>query len=293
MKFKTKAGFKSALKRARIVQRIMLILPTIILVIMVLCAIFADLIAPYSPVENSLSERFLPPAFMEEGSSKHILGTDSLGRDILSRVIHGSRISLSIGIVVTLINSVIAAAIGIISGYFGGRVDGFIMRICDITMAFPAILIILLLAAVLGPSFGTILIAMTLTGWAMLARVIRGEALKLRHSDFVAQAYINGCSSRRIMIRHFFPNVLNTLVVIATMSIPGIIMAEAMFSFLGIGFPPPTPSWGAIVNEGRSYLDHAWWVSVFPSIAIALLVLSMNYLGDWLRDKMDPLVREI
>ena len=167
------------------------------------------------------------------------------------------------------------------------------MRICDITMSFPAILIILILAAAIGPSFLTIIIAMTMTGWAALARTIRGEILRLRHSDFIAQAYINGCSSRRIMIRHFFPNILNTLVVIATMSIPGVILGESMLSFLGVGFPPPTPSWGAIVNEGRGYIDNYWWITIFPSIAIALLVLCMNYLGDWLRDRMDPLLREI
>jgi peptide/nickel transport system permease protein len=290
---KRKAGLRSTLRRARIIKRVMLIIPAVILSLIILCAIFADLIAPYSPVDNSLTERFLPPFFSEGGSYAHILGTDSLGRDILSRVIHGSRISLSVGLVVTFINSIIAAAVGIISGYFGGHIDSLLMRLCDIIMAIPAMLVMLILATILGPSFVTIVIAMTATGWAMLGRAIRGEVLKLRNADFIAQAYVNGCSPKRIMIRHFFPNVLNTLVVIATMSIPAVIMGEATLSFLGIGFPPPTPSWGAIVNEGRGYIEDAWWISVFPSIAIALLVLTMNYLGDWLRDQMDPMLREI
>ena len=280
------------IKRNRLMNRIMLAVPLTILAIIVLSAIFADIIAPYPPSENSLRDRLQPPVFMEEGSASHLLGTDHLGRDIFSRIVHGSRISLSVGIIVTIINSIIASVIGIISGYYGKRLDNFLMRIADVIMSFPALIIQLILAATLGPSFKTIIIAFTFTGWAALARGIRGLALSLRNSDFVLQAYINGCKPSRIMFRHMFPNIINYLVVVASMAVPGIIMGESILSYLGIGFPPPTPSWGAIVAGGQNYIPDAWWISVFPSIAIGLLVLSMFYIGDWLQDRLNPMLRQ-
>jgi peptide/nickel transport system permease protein len=281
------------IQRRRKVQKLTLIGPSIILGLLVISAIFAPLIAPYSPTQIAMSERLTPPAFLEGGSVKHIFGTDSLGRDILSRIIFGARISLGFSLVVIIITGAIGTILGIISGYFGGRIDSLIMRITDVALSIPMILIALILAVGLGPSFKTIVIASSILGWSGYARVIRGEALRLREVDFVAQARIIGCSRTRIMIRHIFPNVINPLIVIATMMVGLMIIIEATLSYIGAGIPPPNPSWGAMVNDGRNYLATAWWISFFPGFCIGLVVLSGNYLGDWIRDKLDPRLRRL
>ncbi len=273
-------------------NRIMVVIPVCILTIIVITAIFANFIAPYDYAEQKLTERLRPPAFMEEGTRAHLLGTDELGRDVFSRIVYGARISLQIAILVTLINVIIGTIIGIISGYFGGRLDNFIMRVVDILLGLPSMIILLILAAAIGQGFLTLLIAFTITGWAGLTRAIRGLTLSYKNQDFVAQAYINGCSPARIMIRHIFPNLVNYIVITGSLSIPGIIMAEAIYSYIGIGFPPPTPSWGAIANGGTAYMPDHWWIAVLPCIAIALLVLSMFYVGNWVQDRMDPKLRQ-
>jgi peptide/nickel transport system permease protein len=264
-----------------------------VMVILVLVAIFAPLLAPYDPTEGNMLERFAPPTFMEGGSMKHLLGTDKLGRDVLSRLIYGGRVSLSVSLLVIFITAAIGTILGITAGYLGGRIEGFIMRITDVALAFPGLLIAMLLAVSVGPGFITVVFALSILGWAGYSRMIRGEALRLRDSDFVAQARIIGSSPLRIMIKHIFPNVVNSLIVIMTLAVGMMILAEAALSYLGIGIPAPTPSWGSMVADGRAELDRAWWISFFPGVAIGLVVLSGNFLGDWVRDKLDPRLRRL
>ncbi|HEY1294965.1 MAG TPA: ABC transporter permease [Chloroflexota bacterium] len=267
-------------------------IPVTVLTIMLVGAIFAPLIAPYDPLQTSLSARLQPPAFAG-GSDAHLLGTDKLGRDVLSRIIYGARVSLSVSLLVILITGTIGTTLGIISGYFGGWLDSLLMRVTDVSLAFPGILIALLLAVTLGPSFTTVVLAISLLGWAAYARLIRGEVLKLRNADFVAQARIIGCSPMRIMLTHIFPNVVNPLLILATLSVGLVILIESALSYLGAGIPPPTPTWGSMVSDGRGLIDTAWWISFFPGLAIGMVVLSGNFLGDWLRDRLDPRLRQI
>jgi len=269
------------------------VIPVTILGIVVFVAIFADLITPYPPNEMSLTDRLTPPFFVSGGSPSHLLGTDNLGRDLLSRIIFGARISLSVALLVIAICSIFGTILGMLAGYLGGRLEALLMRVTDAALAFPALLIALLLGGALGPSFGTVVLALSALGWAPYARMMRGEVLKLRGEDFVAQARIIGSSPARILIKHIFPNVVNTLVVLMTMSVGLVILIEASLSFLGAGIPPPTSSWGSMVSEGRNLLDRAWWISLFPSLAIGLVVLSGNFLGDWLRDRLDPRLRQL
>lgn len=277
----------------RFIRNLGLYLPLVILVLLVITAIFADLLAPYSYKKTSLTERRVPPAFVEGGSMKHVLGTDILGRDVLSRVIYGARVSLSVSLLAIAITAVIGTFLGIAAGYLGGRWDAFIMRVCDIAMSFPGLLMAMLLAISLGPGFITVVFALSILGWAGYARILRGEAMRVRNSEFVSQARIAGASGWRIMFRHIFPNVLNTLMVGVTLSVGSMILAESAMSYLGIGIPAPMPSWGSMVSDGRNYIDSAWWISTFPGILIGLVVLSGNFMGDWLRDKLDPRLRQI
>lgn len=259
----------------------------------VFAAIFADFITPYDPTAMSLTDRLMPPFFISEGSTAHILGTDNLGRDILSRIIFGARISLSVALLVIAISTTIGTILGMLAGYMGKRVDSFIMRVTDAALAFPALLIALLLGVAIGPSFFTVVLALSALGWAPYARMIRGEIIKLREEDFIAQARVIGTPPVKILIWHIFPNVVNTLVVLMTMSVGLVILVEASLSFLGAGVPPPTPTWGSMVSEGRNLFKRAWWISMFPSLAIAMVVLSGNLLGDWIRDRLDPRLRQL
>ena len=284
---------KSAVARRRATLSWSFTIPVIVLALLLFVAIFAPLIAPYSPTKTSLAQRLHPPFFLDGGSAAHILGTDSLGRDILSRVLYGARVSLSVSLLVIFITASFGTIVGIVAGYVGGRTDSVLMRTTDVSLAIPSILIALLLAVVLGPSFKTVVLAISILGWAPYARLIRGEALRLREADFVAQARIIGSSSLRIMIVHIFPNVINPLIVIATMSVGLVILMEAALSYLVAGIPPPTPSWGSMVSDGRNLIDRAWWISFFPGVAIGLVVMSGNFLGDWIRDKLDPRLRQL
>ena len=283
----------SGKRQKRIFFQMTFIIPVAVLLLMVIMAIFAPLLAPYPYDQISMSERFMPPFFMDGGSTSHLLGTDNIGRDILSRVIYGAQISLSVSALVILITASIGTMLGIISGYLGGRTDAFLMRVTDISLAFPPLLIALLLAATLKPGYWTVVLAISILGWAPYARLIRGEALRLREADFVAQARIIGTTPIRIMTRHIFPNILNPLIIMATLSVGMVILTEAILSYLGAGIPPPAASWGNMVNDGRNYIDTAWWISFFPGLAIGLVVLSGNFLGDWLRDKFDPRLRRL
>jgi peptide/nickel transport system permease protein len=268
------------------------LIPAVVLSLLVIMAIFAPLLSPYDPLQTSLSARLQPPAFAG-GTTAHLLGTDKLGRDVLSRIIWGARVSLSVSLLVILITATIGTMLGILGGYLGGVSDGFLMRFTDISLAFPGILIALLLAVTMGPSFTTVVLAICLLGWAPYSRLIRGEVLKLRNADFVLQARIIGCSPLRIMATHIFPNVINPLLILATLSVGLIILIESALSYLGAGIPPPTPTWGSMVSDGRGLIDTAWWISFFPGLAIGAVVLSANYLGDWLRDRLDPRLRQI
>jgi peptide/nickel transport system permease protein len=302
IKVKTRKRYTGLSRRARITRNLTLIVPATILALMILTAIFANLswlglpnvgLAPHDPNAIVMKDRYLPPAFMAGGKSEYLLGTDKLGRDILSRIISGSRISLSISIIVIFITAFIGTVLGIIAGYAGARVEGFIMRVTDVALSFPGLLLAMLLAVAIGPGYWTVIFALSILGWAGYARLVRGEAMRIRQSDFVAQAHVSGASAWRIMLRHILPNVVNSLIVMMTLSIGMIILAEAALSFLGVGVPPPTASWGSMVNDGRTDIDTAWWISLFPGIAIGLVVMSGNFLGDWLRDKLDPRLRQL
>jgi len=265
----------------------------VIIAVMVVVAVFAPLIAPHSPTEQSLPDKLKPPAWQEGGSAKHLLGTDLLGRDLFSRLVYGARVSLTVAAFALLSGGLIGLAVGIIAGYLGGRVDSVLMRVVDATLTFPTILIALLLAVSLGAGLRTIVIAITVIIWARFARVVRGEVLGVRARDFVSLARVHGCSSPRIMLVHVVPNVMNTFMVLLTLHIGFVIIVEASLSFLGAGIPPPTPSWGQMVADGRSHIASAWWLAVMPGAAIMLVVLAFNLFGDWLRDWLDPRLRQV
>ena len=259
----------------------------------VLCALLANVLSSADPEEQSLRQRFTPPVWEERGTWKHVLGTDRLGRDLLSRIIWGSRVSLTAGVLTVLLASAFGAGVGLVAGYHGGRVDAALMRITDATMSFPVILLALILAVTIGPSFVNVVVAIAVVLWARYARVIRGQVLTLMELDFITQARIAGASAGRIILRHLLPNTFNTLMVLVTLQVGYVIIVEASLSFLGAGIPPPTPAWGSMISEGRDFITSAWWVSFFPGLAILLVVLAFNLLGDWLRDTLDPKLRQL
>lgn len=260
---------------------------------MVFAALFAPWLTPYTPIEQSLPEKLLPPFWEARGSTKYLLGTDIFGRDMLTRLLHGAQVSLIVTGLSLLVGGGVGLAIGIVSGYMGGRVDAFLMRLVDAAFTFPAILFALLLAVTMGQGMGTLVVAIGLLLWAGFARVIRGEVLALKERDFIALAKVHGCSETRIMMTHILPNVMNTFMVLVTLNVGIVIVAEASLSFLGAGIPPPTPSWGLMVAEGRGKISSAWWLSLIPGIAITLVVLAFNLFGDWLRDRLDPKLRQL
>ncbi|HIN35663.1 MAG TPA: ABC transporter permease [Dehalococcoidia bacterium] len=268
-------------------------IPLIIIGVMVFAAVFAPILAPYSPTKQTLRDKLLPPAWQEGGTTEHLLGTDVLGRDILSRLIHGARVSLIVASTALLSGGLIGGVLGVISGYVGGKVDTLIMRAVDATLAFPTILFALLLAVTMGQGLLTVVLAVTLILWARFARVTRGEVLSLKTNDFIALARIHGCSSFRIMAIHIMPNAFNTFMVMLTLHVGLVILTEASLSFLGAGIPPPTPSWGQMVADGRAKVASAWWISIIPGVAITMVVIAFNLFGDWLRDRLDPKLRQL
>jgi peptide/nickel transport system permease protein len=269
------------------------VIPSLIIAVFALAALLAPVLTPADPYAQSLRARLKPPVWEDGGTWSRPLGTDRLGRDVLSRVILGARISLAVGVFTVFLAGAIGATVGLTAGYYGGRVDALLMRVTDATLSFPVILLALILATTVGPSFGNVVVAVAVILWARYARVIRGEVLSLMERDFIAQARIAGCSAWRIITRHLFPNTLNTLVVLLTLQVGYVIIVEASLSFLGAGIPPPTPAWGSMIAEGRDYITTAWWVSLFPGLAILLVVLAFNLFGDWLRDTLDPKLRQV
>lgn len=263
-----------------------------ILSMLMLAAIAAPAIAPYPATHGELRSRHAEPALLG-GNSKHLLGADSVGRDVYSRLLHGARVSLLVAGGTILIAGVIGTFLGLISGWYGGWVDEVLMRLVDAMNAIPIILVALVLAVVVGPSFALLIGVLSLGQWPQFARQVRAEALSLRERDYVQLARIAGASTPRILIRHILPGVFSTVIVVATNQVGTVILAEAGLSFLGVGVPPPTPSWGGMISDGRLYLTQAWWVSAFPGVAIALTVLSLVFIGDWLRDRLDPTLRQL
>ncbi|UCG63662.1 MAG: ABC transporter permease [Deltaproteobacteria bacterium] len=235
----------------------------------------------------------MPPFFQPGGTIAHPLGTDSLGRDLLSRIMAGARPSLIVALMVIILGGLGGTTLGIISGYYGGIVDAVVMRAADSTMAFPIILAAMLLSVILGPSMQNVIIAISVIIWSRYARVIRGEVLSVKERDYVAQARVAGASNIRIMFHHIFPNIAHTMLVMLTLQVGFIIIVEAILSFLGAGIPPPTPVWGGLIARGRGYVTIAWWIPFLPGFVLAFVVLSFNMLGDWLREVLDPKLRQV
>lgn len=258
----------------------------IILLSLIVLAVVGPYVAPHDPLRQSLRARLKPPFWMAGGSMDYPLGTDQLGRDLLSRIIYGTRVSLSIGLAAAMMSGALGLFLGLLSGYFGGWVDTVIMRLVDIQMAFPFILLALILLAVLGPSLWNIIFVVVITNWVYFARVARGEVLALKHREFVEAARGAGASHGRIIFRHILPNLLSSMVVLTTLRIGNVILLESALAFLGLGITE-VPTWGAILADGREYLNKHWWISTFPGLAIFLTVASANLLGDWVRDYTD------
>jgi peptide/nickel transport system permease protein len=270
------------------------LVPAAILIVLALTAVFAEFIAPADPEIGSLGMRFRPPAWQAGGSTDFLLGTDHLGRDVLSRLIFGARVSMVVGLTAVLVAGALGTALGILSGYLGGWVDQVIMRVTDTWLALPALTFAIFLAAVVGPSEMNIVIILGAVYWTRYARVIRGEVLSLKERDFVRLAIVANCSKGTIMRRHILPNVLNSAIVLGTLMLGVVIVTEASLSFLGVGVPPPKPAWGLMLADGKKGLMAGyWWLTVLPGACIMLMVLSANLLGDWLRVKLDPQLRQL
>lgn len=264
----------------------------VILFFVVVTAILAPVLAPFSPHEQLLSRNLRPPMW-SDGQSIFILGTDHLGRDFLSRLIYGTRISLIVGFFAVFLTGSFGLLVGLISGYFGGKVDFFLMRLVDLVLSFPFILLALATIAIVGPSLTVLILVMSMRIWVIYARVVRGEVLSLREQEFVQAARSIGGSHIRIIFYHILPNVLPPVIIIASLYLGRMIIIEAGLSFLGLGVPPPTPTWGGLLSDGKVHLYTAWWVVTFPGVAITLTVLGANLVGDWLRNVLDPRLKSM
>jgi len=264
-----------------------------ILAALVLTAVFAPALAPQSPTEGDITTKLIPPIWMSGGDREHPLGTDRFGRDVLSRIVYGSRISLLVSLIAIGVAGTVGTALGLVSGYRGGLTDVILMRLTDIGLSLPTILIAVVLVAVSEPSLRNVILIISLLLWPRFARQVRGETLAIKEQDFLALAVVAGRSSAWIISRHIFPNVLPTLLVISTLQVGYVILLEGTLSFLGVGVPPPNPAWGLMIADGRGFLATAWWISLFPGLAMLLTVLAVNLLGDWLRDHLDPKLRQL
>ncbi len=280
------------------------IVAAVIAFICIFCAVFAPWVAPHNPFDLAtleLSNARLPPAWSPDGSSKFLLGTDDQGRDILSALMYGARISLAVGLASVLLSVIIGVSFGLLAGFLGGWVDGLLMRLCDVMLSFPPILIALLIAGVgraLFPNahetlaFGVLIISITLTGWVQYARTVRGSTLVERNKEYVQAARVTGVAPLRIMRSHVLPNVMGPVLVLATIQVATAIITEATLSFLGVGAPPTSPSLGTLIRVGNDYLfSGEWWITIFPGAMLVLIALSVNLLGDWLRDALNPRLR--
>ncbi|NNE36652.1 MAG: ABC transporter permease [Rhodothermales bacterium] len=260
----------------------------VVLGVIALMALAAPLLSPYDPEVVNIRARLQPPAWMSGGSMANLLGTDSVGRDILSRIIFGARMSMFVAVCTVLIGGSVGSVLGVIAGYFRGRTETVIMRLVDIQLAFPSILLAVALMAILGPSVRNVILVLSLSTWSSFCRVARGETLSVCEQEFVAAARVIGAGNRRVILRHVVPNMISPIIVVASFAVATAIINEASLSFLGVGVPPSTPTWGGMLGEGRNYLRLAWWVSTLPGVALMLAVYSVNVLGDWLRDYLDP-----
>jgi peptide/nickel transport system permease protein len=283
-RFRSQTGF-----RGRLVPT----LPLAFLALFIVAAIAAPWLTSYSPVRNDLINGMLPPAWVEGGSADYLLGTDRFGRDVLTRLIYGARVSFLVVVFSLAIAVVIGTGVGIVSGYVGGRTDAVLMRIVDIFLAVPPLLVALVVAVALGPSFRNLVLILGLLIWPNIARLIRGETLLLVRRDFVGYPRAIGVPTWSILLRHIVPNILPTLLVVATLEVANVILTEASLSFLGAGIPSPHASWGVMVDDGRALIATGWWIALFPGIAIVITVLAFNALGDWLRDRFDPKTRQV
>jgi len=264
-----------------------------VIAVLLVCAVGGESILPHDPNGLDLGLAFKPPAGLEGSEPGYLLGTDNLGRDVLSRIMAGTRVSLLVALYAIVISGGIGTVVGMVAGYFGGRVDALLMRLVDIQMSIPSLALALVLAAVLGPGFETVVIVIVVTYWTWYARIVRGEVFSLKERDYVALAKVAGCSTFTILRRHLLPNVFNTLLVLATLQIGQVIIFEASLSFLGLGIQQPDVSWGLMLADARNYISNAWWVITLPGLAIMLTCLASNLLGDWLRDRLDPRRRQL
>ncbi len=278
------SGIGSVLKE---VFRYPVIPVTVLLVVLIIPSIIPAWIAPQDPLAGDITNRLAEP------SREHLFGTDKIGRDVLSRVIYGARVSVLVAGVAIAISGLVGTSFGIISAFYGGWWDSLMMRLVDISLSLPIIVVAIVVAAMAGPSMKILIAVLVLSQWSRYARLVRGETLTIRAQDYISRARVAGASNPRIMIRYIFPNIFNTIVVLATLQVGFVIVLEATLSFLGAGISRPTPAWGLMVADGREFVTDAWWVSFFPGLAILLTVLSMNLLGDWLRDKLDPKQRNL
>ena len=260
----------------------------LILLVVVGAALSAPWITPHDPAKQSLIRRFSPPVWAAGGHSAHVLGTDQVGRDILSRIIHGARLSLLVGVSAVVVSLLLGVALGLLSGYVGGRVDTVIMTVVDVTLSFPQLLLALAFVAALGPSLVTIIVVLGLTGWERYARVVRAEVLALREKDFIEAARALGLGSTRTLVRHVLPNTFSSIIVLSTLQVAQAILQEAALSFLGVGSGRTYPTWGQMIALGRDFVTVAWWLPTFPGLAILMTVLAINLVGDRLRDALDP-----
>jgi peptide/nickel transport system permease protein len=260
--------------------------------LVIVAAVAAPLLATTDPIEQDLSVALRPPFWLEDGSLAHPLGTDHLGRDVYSRLVYGAQVSLTISVLAALLGAAVGVAAGLAAGYLGGRVDMVIMRVVDLNLAFPLILLALAVVALLGANLRNLVIVMAITTWMIYARVVRGVSLTLREQEFIQAVRALGARDARIIVRHILPNVAAPILVIWTLEVARVILMESALSFLGLGVPPPTPTWGRMLAEGRDYLTVAGWIAVFPGLAIMVTVLGINFLGDGLRDLLDPRLRQ-
>lgn len=266
---------------------------SLLLIAVVFIAVIGPHVVPHDPNRVSVLDRFAPPAWSEAGTIEHLLGTDSLGRDTFSRLILGARVSLMVGLIAVAIGGLIGVVGGLLAGYFGGRTDAVIMRLVDVQLAFPGILLALTVLALLGRSMVNLILVLGIVQWAPYARIVRGHVLSLREQEFVEASLALGSGWARIVFRHVLPNSLAPIIVIASFSVATTILAESALSFLGLGVPPGVPSWGGMLSEGRDHLVRAWWLATFPGLAISVTVLSINVIGDWFRDYLDPNLRNV
>jgi peptide/nickel transport system permease protein len=273
---------------ARLIRRRTALFGMAVVAVVILTAVFAPALSPFDPLEQDISQRLKEPGWQDAQGRVHPLGTDHLGRDILARIIYGSRIALLVGLSAVIISGVLGMLIGLVAGYFGGRVDDFLMRLADVQLAFPFILLAIAVIGVLGPSLRNIIAVIGVSSWVVYARVVRGEVLSIRERDFVQAAVALGSRDGRILLRHVLPNAFTPWLVVATLDMARVIVIESALSFLGLGVQPPTPTWGGMLADGRVYLSTAWWLATFPGLAILITVLGINLFGDGLRDTLDP-----